>query len=94
TLRHLSFDRLFNKTKNIGLRAILYELNMTPVINSSIRRTIHIGPEVLPYLNIDKTKITESLLGKGNFTSLYNFHDSYYECHFVYGLKRRTKEED
>ncbi len=90
--RHLTLDKLTSETKDLGLRAIRYDLNQIQVINSTIKRTIHIGPEIISELDVDQTRFVESSLGQGNFAEIFGFNGHYEECHFIYNL--RKKDED
>ena len=93
-LRHYSFDRLYSETKNVDLNAIRYDLNLTTVINSTIKRTVHIGPEILDKVPIEKERLKSSRLGMGTFSDLFGFGKSYMECNFVFDLSRKADEAD
>lgn len=91
--RHLSYEKLTYQTKDQGLMAIRYDLNQNTVINSTIKRTIHIGPSIYDDLDVDKTHLSESRLGQGNFAELFKFSKKYYECHYVYRLTGKIEED-
>lgn len=93
SMRHFTFDRLYSETKDIDLNALRYDLNLTTVINSTIKRTVHIGPEILDKVPIAKEKLKPSRLGMGTFSDLFGFGKSYMECNFVFDLTRKADEE-
>ena len=92
SMRHLSFDKLYSETKDVDLNAIRYDLNLTSVINTTIKRTVHIGPEIIDYVPIAKDKLTPSRLGMGTFSDLFGFGKCYMECNFVFDVSRKADE--
>lgn len=94
SLRHYSFERLYSETKDVDLNAIRYDLNLTTVINSTIKRTVHIGPEILDKVPIEKARLKTSRLGMGTFSDLFGFGKSYMECNFVFDLSRKADEAE
>lgn len=88
--RHFDFDALLNETRDDELRALRYEFNMT-VINSTIKRTIHIGPRILDKLAIDQSSLKPSQIGSGNFAKMYNFSKEFKVYNFVYSLTHKEE---
>ncbi len=89
--RHLDYDALLTETRDDELRALRYEFNMA-VINSIIKRTIHIGPRILDKLPLDQNLLKPSQIGQGNFAKMYRFEKEFKIYNFVYSLS--FKEED
>lgn len=90
--RHLDYDALVSETKDDELRALRYEFNMT-VINSLIKRTIHIGPRILDKLPLDQNLLKPSQIGQGNYALMYRFDREFKVYNFVYALSN-IKEEN
>ncbi len=78
----------------MDLKALRYDLSLSSVINATIKRTIHIGPEILPKLKVDKSKLILSRIGQGNFSDIYSFKANYYEYHLVFDLRHSTSEDE
>lgn len=93
SLRHMTFEKLIAETKDVDLLAIHYQLLMTPVIDSWIKRTIHIGPEILDKLPIDQNNAIKSNLGEGQFRQAYGFKGDYMVYNYGYTLKKKSEEE-
>jgi hypothetical protein len=89
--RHLDYDALLTETRDDELRALRYEFNMA-VINSIIKRTIHIGPRILDKLPLDQNLLKPSQIGQGNFAKMYRLDKEFKIYNFVYSLS--IKEED
>jgi hypothetical protein len=89
--RHLDYDALLNETKDDELRALRYEFNMT-VINSIIKRTIHIGPRILDKLPLDQNLLKPSQIGQGNFAQMYRFNKEFKVYNFVFSLTHKEEE--
>ncbi|MFA6829430.1 MAG: hypothetical protein WCR67_01810 [Bacilli bacterium] len=84
--RSLDFDKLTSETKDIEMMAIKQELNSFAVIDTMINRTIHVGPQLIDSLGLNKAELAESRLGQGNFALTYNFRAKYYECRYIYRI--------
>ena len=91
--RHLDFDALIAESHDDELRALRYEFNMT-VINSTIKRTIHIGPKILDKLPLDQNLLKPSQIGKGNYASIYPFKGEFKVYNFVYSLTHREENSE
>lgn len=89
--RHLDYDALLTETKDDELRALKYEFNMA-VINSTIKRTIHIGPRILDKLPLDQNLLKPSQIGQGNFAQMYRFNKEFKVYNFVYSLSHKEEE--
>lgn len=91
SFRHMSFkDLLDHDHSDKDIRAVSYDLERPLVVDSTIRRCVHIGPEILPNLILDdstKAMLSPSRLGQGSFADAYRFQDQYMECRFIYKLK-------
>lgn len=94
SMRHLSFDRLYSETKDVDLNAIRYDLTLTTVISNTVKRTVHIGPQILDKVPISRDRLNPSRLGSGTFSDLFGFGKSYMECNFVFDLTRKADEEN
>jgi predicted nucleic acid-binding Zn-ribbon protein len=88
--RHLDYDALLSETKDDELRALKYEFKLA-VINSTIKRTIHIGPRILDKLPLDQSLLVDSLIGQGDYAKMYNFNKRFKIYNFAYEL---TYKED
>lgn len=88
--RHLDYDALLSETRDDELRALRYEFNMA-VINSIIKRTLHIGPRILNKLAVDHSLLTESQIGQGNFAKMYCFKKAFKVYNFVYSLTHKEE---
>lgn len=86
--RHLSFENRLGETNNIDRRAVYYHLLQRPRIDSTVKRTIHIGPEILPRLNIPKERLSESHFINSNFALIYNFNTNYVLYNYGYEIKK------
>ncbi len=89
--RHLDYDALLNETKDDELRTLRYEFNLA-VINSTIKRTIHIGPRILDKLPLDQNMLKPSNIGQGNFAKMYRFDKEFKIYNFIYSLTHREEE--
>ena len=70
-------------------RAVYYHLLQVSRIDSTIKRTIHIGPEILPRLNIPKERLGESKFINANFALIYNFKENYVLYNYGYEIKKQ-----
>ena len=91
--RHLDYDALLAETRDDELRALRYEFNMT-VINSLIKRTIHIGPRILDKLPLDQNLLKPSQIGQGNFAKMYRFNQEFKVYNYVYSLSFKEEETE
>ena len=89
--RHLDFEMLINETKDLELRVLKYEFNMS-VINSTIKRALHLGPSIISHLGIDQNYMKPSFIGKGDFMKMYKFDKEFKTYNVVYNLT--SKEEN
>lgn len=89
--RHLDYDALLNETKDDELRTLRYEFNLA-VINSTIKRTIHIGPRILDKLPLDQNMLNPSNIGQGNFAKMYRFDKEFKIYNFIYSLTHKEEE--
>lgn len=87
--RHLSFDRLVAEYKDLELAAIRYGLLTTAAVDSTINRSLHIGPAIMDKVHVDKEKGKPSMIGRGNFQNAYNFTDEFRVYNFGYGLRNK-----
>ncbi len=93
--RHFSFEQMLVLTKDIEMKAISYEFIKTAVVNSTIKKTIHIGPSIIDNLPLDQSTLKDSNIGQSrSFSDIYNFTDKFYIYNFVYSLKKESKEEN
>ena len=89
SLRHVTFDVLLDNTKDIDLHAIKYDLLTTAVVNSMIKKVMHIGPNIIDkYKDKIHENLSESYLGQGNFAETYRFTSKYYECNYVFRINK------
>ena len=92
--RHLPLDQIISASKNVELRAVSYEFNF-PVVNSLIKKTLHIGPSIVDDLPIDQSRLKPSEIGRAkNFAEVYNFKDHYYTYNFVFALNKKSEEDN
>lgn len=93
SLRHSSFNTIISYANDLGLKAIKYDLLHT-IINSTIKRTIHVGKQIEPHLSSEyQSRLTPSRLAGGEFSEVYKPGYSYKELNLVYTLRRRAKDE-
>ena len=91
--RHLDYDALLTKTRDDELRALRYEFNMA-VINSTIKRTLHIGPKIIDKLPLDQNLLKPSQIGTGNFAKIYRFDKEFKVYNFVYSLSHKEEKTE
>ena len=91
-LRHVSFKEMINKTDDLGLKAIRYEL-LHKVINSTIKRTIHVGKQISTKIPEYQTSLRPSQLAQGEFAEVYHSEYGYQELNLIYNLRRRTEQQ-
>ena len=91
--RHLDFDNLLRETGDVELRALRYEFNMS-VVNSTLKRTIHIGPSILDKLPLNQESLVPSQIGQGQFATLYNFKGSFKVYNVVYSLDNNSESNE
>ena len=89
--RHLDYENLLKESKDVELKAIRYELNLA-VINSTIKRSIHIGPTILDNLPINQEYLKPSMIGKGDFSKVFQFNGEFKVCNLIFDLKRKPNE--
>ena len=87
--RHLTFENRLTETNDSDRRAVYYHLLQVSRIDSTIKRTIHIGPEILPRLNIPKERLGESKFINANFALIYNFKENYVLYNYGYEIKKQ-----
>lgn len=85
--RNFTFDQLVNEANDIDLRALKYCFNNTSIIDSMIKRAVHIGPNIIDKLPVKVKDLPESGIGKGNFAAAYSFDKRYYEVPYAYKIK-------
>lgn len=86
-VRHYDFPKLLNSTSNIELKALQHEFIINQTVNESIKRTLHIGPSIIPHLNIESSNLKDSLIGVGrDFRDIYNFRNSFKVYNAAYHL--------
>lgn len=90
--RHLDYDTLLSETRDDELRALRYEFNMA-VINSIIKRTLHVGPRILDKLPLNQSLLKPSQIGQGNFAKMYRFNKEFKVYNFVYSLTHKEEKE-
>ncbi|MCI5669853.1 MAG: hypothetical protein MR335_02555 [Bacilli bacterium] len=92
--RHFGFEQTLALSKDVEMRAISYEFIQTAIVNSTIRKTIHIGPSILDNLPLDQSSLKESYIGQTkSFSEIYNFKKRFYTYNFVFSLKKESKED-
>ena len=93
--RHLDYDTLVHETNDVELRALRYEFNMS-VVNSTLKRTIHIGPSIVDKLPIDNNQdaLKPSQIGQGQFATLYKFRKEFKVYNVVYDLNKGDDNSD
>ena len=91
--RHLDYDALLTQTRDDELRALRYEFNMA-VINSTIKRTLHIGPKIIDKLPLDQNLLKPSQIGMGNFAKMYRFDKEFKVYNFVYSLSHKEEKTE
>ena len=87
--RHLTFENRLTEANDSDRRAVYYHLLQVSRIDSTIKRTIHIGPEILPRLNIPKERLGDSKFINGNFALIYNFKENYVLYNYGYEIKKQ-----
>lgn len=93
--RHFGFEQTLALSKDVEMRAISYEFIQTAIVNSTIRKTIHIGPSILDNLPLDQSSLKESYIGQTkSFSEIYNFKKRFYTYNFVFSLKKESKEDN
>ncbi len=80
--RSLGFEQILGISDDIDMKAINYCLNKVNMVDSSISRLVHIGPQIVDDLPISRSKLTDSTLGKGNFEVAYGFNKTFYVMKF------------
>lgn len=93
--RHFGFEQLLAQTKDVEMRAIRYDFIQTVIVNSLIKKTIHIGPSILDYLPLDQSSLKGSDIGQSReFSKIYNFTGQFNTYNFVFSLKKGNEEEN
>lgn len=85
---HFTFEQLINELNDVDLRAIKYTVNNVSIVDSLIKRTVHVGPQIIKNLPVDTKKLVESKIGDGNFAVAYNFKDHFYEIPYIYDVSK------
>ena len=80
---------MLNELDDIDLRAIKYTVNNVSIVDSIIKRTVHIGPQIIKNLPVDPKQLVESKIGQGNFAVAYNFNDHFYEMPYIYDIMKK-----
>ena len=93
TLRHITFKELINRIDDQGLVVIKYDL-MHKIINSTIKRTIHVGKQIKEKIGEYQNSLRNSTLAKGEFAEVYHNHYSYDELNLIYNLRRRAENSN
>lgn len=92
--RHFSFEQMLSLTKDVEMRAISYELIKTAIVNTTIKRTVHLGPSIIDNLPLDQSTLKNSNIGQSrSFSDIYNFKDKFYIYNYVFNLKKESKED-
>lgn len=88
SFRHLSFENRLSETNDKERKAVYYHLLQRPMVDSTIKRTIHIGPSILPRLNLPSERLTESSFISPNFALIYNFKNKFVRYNYGYEIKK------
>ena len=89
SFRHLTFEQLLNETNDVDLKAIKYAINNVPVVDSLIKRAVHIGPQIVSDLPVDVAQLVVSRIGVGNFAVIYKFEGHFYELPYIYKITKK-----
>ncbi len=92
--RHLSFEQLRNKTKDVGLQIYNKEVLSMMNVNPNVTRSIHVGESIIDKLGLDKQLVNDSRLGKSDYASVYRWTYKYYDYNAVYNDERQVVEAD
>ncbi len=93
--RHFGFEQMLFLTKDVEMRAVSYELIKTAVVNTTIKRTIHLGPSIIDNLPLDQSTLKDSNIGQSrSFSDIYNFKDKFYTYNFVFNLNKKSNEDN
>lgn len=93
SMRHFTFEQMVLHSKNVAIRAVQYEFTQTAVVDTSISKTIHIGPNIINNLSIDQTSLKDSKIGHSSmFSNIYTFKDHFKIYNYIYSLNRINLE--
>ena len=90
TLRHVTFKELITKVEDQGLTVIKYDL-LHKIINSTIKRTIHVGKQIKDKIGEYQNSLRPSTLARGEFAEVYHNDYSYNELNLIYNLRRKAQ---
>lgn len=88
SMSHLTFDQIINDTKDPDLIAVKYFLNNVTVVDSLIKRSIHVGPQIFDDLNLTN-QLVQSKIGEGQFAIAYQFHKHFYEIPYIFPIMKK-----
>ncbi len=86
---HFTFEQLINELNDVDLRAIKYTVNNVSIVDSLIKRTVHVGPQIIKNIPVDPKTLVESKIGEGNFAIAYNFNEHFYEIPYIYEIMKK-----
>ena len=92
--RHLSFEQLKNKTKDVGLQIYNKEVLSMMNVNPNVTRGIHVGESIIGKLGLDEKLVNDSRLGKSDYASVYRWTYKYYDYSAVYNDERKVVKAD
>lgn len=85
SLRHMNFEQLILASKNIEMKALQYDFILTPIINSTIKKSLHIGPSIIDKLPLDSSALKDSAIGHSySFSEIYHFNGKYSVYNFIF----------
>lgn len=94
SMKHLSFEQLFQYSKDLELKALQFDFNTASIVDSSITRSLHIGPSIVDDLPINHANLKDSNIGKGsNFSEVYKFNKQFYLYNFATKIRTKLEEE-
>ena len=88
SMSHLTFDQIINDTNDPDLIAVKYFLNNVTVVDSLIKRGIHVGPQIFDDLNLT-SQLVQSKIGEGQFAIAYQFHKHFYEIPYIFPIMKK-----
>ena len=91
--RHDCYERLCVSTKDPDLNVTRLNLCFSGAVSTPIRRTLHIGPNVLGKVPIATEQLRPSRLGQ-EFSKENADKGSYMECNFIYTLDGAAQEKE
>lgn len=90
--RHDCYERLCVETKDPELNVTRLNLSLSGVVSTPIRRTLHIGREILDKVPIKKEQLRPSRLGQ-ELNKEGEKEKGYMECNFIYPLDGSSQEK-